>query len=78
MRVLFGGKPLPDANLGWASPGDGDSPKGTARADAGGEALVPVSRAGLMTIRLTHMTRPNAPDYEWESFWTSLTFRVPE
>ena len=30
-----------------------------------------------MTVRLTHMTRPNAADYEWESFWTTLTFRVP-
>jgi protein tyrosine phosphatase (PTP) superfamily phosphohydrolase (DUF442 family) len=24
------------------------------------------------------MTRPKAIDYEWESFWTTLTFRVPE
>jgi hypothetical protein len=31
----------------------------------------------LMTIRLTHMTRPKTAEYEWESFWTTLTFRVP-
>jgi uncharacterized GH25 family protein len=77
VRVLFEGKPLAEANLGWAHPGGGELPAGTVRADERGEALVPVARAGLMTIRLTHMTRPNAADYEWESFWTTLTFRVP-
>jgi hypothetical protein len=77
VRVLFRGKPLAEANLGWQHPGDGDTARGTVRSDARGEALVPVARAGLMTIRLTHMTRPRTPDYEWESFWTTLTFRVP-
>lgn len=78
VRVLFDGKPLADANLGWDHPGDGHDPAGTARTDAKGEALIPVARAGLMTIRLTHMTRPKTKDYEWESFWTTLTFRIPE
>lgn len=78
VRVLFDGKPLADANLGWDHPGDGQDPAGTARTDAKGEALIPVARAGLMTIRLTHMTRPKAKDYEWESFWTTLTFHLPE
>ena len=32
---------------------------------------------GLMTLRLVHMTRPQAADHEWESFWASFTFRVP-
>ena len=78
VRVLFGDKPLADAHLGWDHPGDGEEPAGTVRTDAKGEALVPVARAGLMTIRLTHMTRPKAKGHEWESFWTTLTFRVPE
>jgi hypothetical protein len=30
-----------------------------------------------MTVRLTHMIRPKAETYEWESFWTTLTFVVP-
>jgi hypothetical protein len=77
VRVLFQGEPLPDANLGWDLPGDGEAPSGTVRSDAQGEALVPIASDGLMTIRLTHMTRPKADDYEWESFWTTLTFRVP-
>ena len=78
VRVLFRGKPLANANLGWDAPGDGDSPLGTVRTDFRGEALVPISQLGLMTIRLTHMTRPKETEYEWESFWTTLTFRIPE
>ena len=78
VRVLFRDKPLPKANLGWDVPGDGDSPSGTVRTDKRGEALVPIGQLGLMTIRLTHMTRPKTAGYEWESFWTTLTFRIPE
>jgi uncharacterized GH25 family protein len=78
VRVLFRGEPLADANLGWDHPGGGEGPAGTVRTDARGEALVPLARAGLMTIRLTHITRPKAEAYEWESFWTTLTFRLPE
>jgi len=74
--VLFKGKPLAEANLGWDWPGAGERPRGTARTDTKGEALVPIACAGLMTIRLTHMTRPKAAEYEWESFWTTLTFRT--
>jgi hypothetical protein len=42
VRVLFRGKPLMNANLGWDAPGDGDLTLGTVRADARGEALVPI------------------------------------
>jgi uncharacterized GH25 family protein len=77
VRVLFQEKPLAGANLGWQRPGDGDTPIGYVRTDANGDALIPIAKTGLMTIRLTHMTRPKLADYEWESFWTTLTFRVP-
>jgi len=78
VQVLFQGRPLADANLGWDLPGDGEAPSGTVRTDANGEAFIPIAKTGLMTIRLTHMTRPRADKYEWESFWTTLTFRIPE
>jgi hypothetical protein len=78
VRVLFRTEPLADANLGWDHPDDGEPPSGTVRSNAKGEALIPIARTGLMTVRLTHMTRPKADDYEWESFWTTLTFRIPE
>lgn len=77
VRVDFQGKPLPDAQLGWLHEGDGE-PTGTVRSDRRGEAMIPIARMGLMTIRLTHMTRPKTADYEWESFWTTLTFRMGE
>ena len=77
VRVLFQQKPLADANLGWQRPGDGDTPVGYVRTDKNGEALIPIAQTGLMTIRLTHMTRPKAAEYEWESFWTTLTWRIP-
>ena len=48
------------------------------RTNGKGDALIPIAKAGLMAIRLTHMTRPKDKDYEWESFWTTLTFRIPE
>ena len=77
VKVLYQKQPLAGANLGWHRPGDGDTPAGYVRADGKGEALIPIAQAGLMTIRLTHMTRPKTADYEWESFWTTLTFRIP-
>ena len=77
VRVDFQGKPLRDANLGWSYAGDAEC-SGSIRSDRNGEALVPIARQGLMTIRLTHMTLPKNAEYEWESFWTTLTFRVPE
>lgn len=75
--VLFKGKPLPEANVGWQHPGDGETARGYVRTDAKGQALVPISKSGLVTLRLTHMTRPQTAEHEWESFWTTLTFRVP-
>ncbi len=77
VRVMFRGAALPEANLGWDWPDDGEAASGTVRTDAKGEALIPIARTGLFTIRLTHMTRPKHADYEWESFWTTLTFRIP-
>jgi uncharacterized GH25 family protein len=77
VRVLFNKEPLKDANVGWQHPGSGETAVGYIRTDANGTALIPIAQTGLMTIRLTHMTRPKLADYEWESFWTTLTFRMP-
>jgi uncharacterized GH25 family protein len=78
VRVLFGGKPLANANLGWDHPGDGEAPAGTVRTDGDGKALIPLAKPGLITIRLTHITRPKAKNFEWESFWATLTWYHPE
>jgi len=78
VQVLFEGKLLAGAHLGWDHPGDGEEIAGTTIADKSGHALIPLAKSGLMTIRLTHMTRPKNAKYEWESFWTTLTFHVPK
>lgn len=78
VRVLFQGEPLVRSNLCWDRSGNGHDFTGSAWTDEQGEALVPIEGSGWMTLRLTHMTRPKAEDYEWESFWASLSFAVPE
>jgi hypothetical protein len=67
-------KSLADADLGWDVPGEGEFPARTVRTDAIGEALIPLAKAGLMTFRLTHMSRPKTAENDWESFWTIPTF----
>lgn len=78
VQVLFDGQPLPRAVLCWDHPGNGADFCGQTWTDAEGVAAVPVARAGLMTLRLVHMTRPRTDECEWESFWASFTFRVAE
>jgi hypothetical protein len=78
VQVLFRGEPLADANLCWDHPQNGERFSGQTWTDAEGKALVPVAKTGLMTVRLVHMTRPERPEHEWESFWSSFTFRVPD
>lgn len=78
VKVLFRGEPLADANLGWAYPLEGTTPRGTIRTNKKGEALIPIAQGGPMTVRLTHMTRPKKDDHEWESFWTTLTWHAPK
>jgi uncharacterized GH25 family protein len=77
VRVLFHRKPLAEVYVGWQHPGDGAAARGMIRTNADGEALIPIAATGLITLRLTHMTRPKTKDYEWESFWSTLTFRIP-
>lgn len=77
VRVLFQEKPLANAHLGYTHPDAGAGALGTVRTNAQGEALIPIVKTGLLTIRLTHMTRPKVAEYEWESFWTTLTWTLP-
>lgn len=76
VRVLFRGEPLERANLCWDHPGNGEDFTGQTWTDSEGRALVPIGKQGPMTLRLVHMTRPRTEDHEWESFWSSFTFRV--
>jgi len=76
VQVPLRGAPLAGARLGWDLPGNGELVAGETWTDADGKCWVPISQPGLMMLRLIHMTRPRAADHEWESFWSSLTFRV--
>ena len=77
-KVLFEGKPLVGANLCWDHPGNGERFSGQTWTDEAGTASVPLAQEGKITLRLVHMTRPADDDIGWESFWSSLTFFVPE
>lgn len=76
-RVLFAGKPLAGALLGWDLPGNGEDISGSTWTNEAGEALVPIAQPGWMTLRLVHMTRPKAETHEYESYWASCSFVVP-
>lgn len=78
VRVLAHGRPLVDQWLGWDHGDDGDQPSGMVRTDERGEALIPIKKTGLLTLRITYMTHPRAETHEWESFWTTLTVRIPD
>lgn len=76
VQVLFNGQPLKNANLCWDHPDNGEKFTGQASTNDEGQVVVPISQAGLMTLRLVHMTRPEGQEFEWESFWSSFTFTI--
>jgi uncharacterized GH25 family protein len=76
VAVLFLGKPLPNAEIAWSYPGQGEEFAGSTKTDEEGLASIPLIKAGPYVIRLTHMEWVKKPTYEWESYWTSLTFEV--
>jgi uncharacterized GH25 family protein len=76
VTVLFGGKPLAEAELAWSFPGQGESFAGATKTDQKGNAVVPLTRSGAYVIRLTHMEWVKKKTHQWESYWASLTFNV--
>lgn len=76
VTVLYLGKPLPNAELGWSFPGIGEGFAGSVKTDDKGIALVPLSKKGAYVIRLTYMEWVKKKTHQWESHWASLTFEV--
>lgn len=76
VRVVFRGEPVGRANVCWDHPGNGEDFTGQTWTDAGGVAVVPITKPGVTTLRLVHMTRPQTSGHEWESFWASYTFHA--
>ncbi len=78
LKVLFDGKPLENLRI---SSGAENTNSGKyfaqVRTDANGFAEIEIAERGLCFVR-THFIRQHsdAQNFEWESFWTSVTFRV--
>ena len=77
-KILFMGKPLTN-KLITARNRTGSQPviTLTARTDAKGICLFPISRNGDWFIHATHMIAcPNKAEADWESFWASYSFGI--
>jgi len=76
VTVFFQGDPLPNTDIAWSYPGQGEEFAGTTKTDGSGQAVIPLEKTGPYVIRMTHMEWVKKPTHEWESYWTSLTFEV--
>jgi len=76
VTLLYEGLPLPGA-LVIAFTADRPADKITARTAADGRIELPLGRPGLWLVKAVHMIRIGNAQADWESFWASLTFRVP-
>jgi hypothetical protein len=84
LKVLFDGKPLSNAQLGIVSdvaPGNAveeGEPYLTTLTSFEGIASIPISSPGTWLVRLVHMIPAgDGKPHDWESFFSTLTFRVP-
>ncbi len=76
VTLLYEGRPLPGALI-IAFTADRPGDKIAARTAADGRVELPLDRAGLWLVKAVHMIRIGNAQADWESFWASLTFRVP-
>ena len=80
VRILFNGSPLANAQVASVSEGHGgkEDYSDITRTSYQGIALIPITRPGACLVRLVHMIAADeAMDHEWESFFSTLTFRIP-
>lgn len=77
VRLFYLERPLADA-LVEAMPLNGDDFKSSARTDADGRVTLDLPTAGGWLVTCVHMDRlPEETGAEWESYWASLTLRIP-
>ncbi len=79
VQLLFRGEPVRGAVVAAGYAGfEGEGHASESRSDAAGIARLAVAVAGRWYVRSIHMIeRPEDPEFDWESFWASLTFEVP-
>lgn len=76
-RIVYEGMPLPGVLI-VAMPQSEPSRKLTARSDAGGRAVFRLPHAGIWLVKAVQMIRFNGGKADWQSFWASLTFEIPD
>lgn len=78
VRLLYEGKPLAGA-LVVALPKDRQAAPVSARSDSKGRVRLQLDHPGFWLVKAVHMIpAPRETGADWESFWASLTFGVPE
>jgi len=78
VQVLFKGKPLVGRALMAANRFRRNITTKTLRTDTNGKATFPIGRTGDWMFRLVHIEPSADIDVDWRSYWTSLTFSLPE
>jgi len=77
-RLLYEGKPLPDALVFALDDASASAPM-HARTDRNGRVRFTLPRAGRWLVKAVHMIRAPGEvrtDADWESFWASVTFSL--
>lgn len=78
VRLLYEGKPLEGALVVALNRNEPDK-KLSARTDKDGRVTLRLPRAGAWLVKAVHMVpAPRDADADWESFWASLTFEIPD
>ena len=78
VKVLFDGKPLKNLRVSSGAENLGGGKYAAhSLTDENGLAKISISGAGLWFVR-THFIRPHfgKNEFDWESFWASVTFRI--
>lgn len=75
--VRFEGEPLAGLTVHAGYAGQPDSTHAfTTATDPRGRLHIPITRAGLWYARTIYMREARGAPFDWESFWTSLTFTI--
>lgn len=76
LQVLFDGEPLAGQAIGFVR--EGSEPETLIRSDTAGRATVTVQGVGRHMIYATNLRTADGAVFNWESDFTTLTFRVAE
>jgi uncharacterized GH25 family protein len=74
--LTYDGKPMPRA-LVIAVNERNPAMKLSARSDNAGRVVFTFPAGGAWLVKAVHMIPSKSPDADWESFWASLTFELP-